>query len=461
MDKFLLSILAIKTSKSFLYFKTQIFKLKFEVAELITQIKKTIFSCLIVINIIKNINLIVVKVTSCSMIENEIGYRGSKSDVSFQLPQPNMKWLSVKEQRVDGSYFGVGGNTSKLRCILMGRESGYQFKILSKQHIKRFYSSLSANNSLTNLNPWFITGFTDAEGCFTIKVQPNANLKTKWRIRPVFSITLNSKDLNLLESIKFSIGAGTISQSGKTAIYAVESIKDLPLIISHFDKYPLITQKVSDYLIFKQCCELIIKNEHLTETGLLKILGLKSSLNLGLPDSLKLAFPNVLQKDRPEYFFNGIPDPFWVSGFTSGDGSFHIVDVKNKGATTGVLARFSVHLHVRDLEVLKGLSTYSKSLNFDPNGAPVNTEEKNKNIIISENSANLQISKFSDVTNILIPFFNKYPILGVKSLDFEDFKKICDLMQTKKSLNSASCSTNTLDKILEIKSNMNLRRKIK
>ena len=72
---------------------------------------------------------------------------------------------------------------------------------------------------------------------------------------------------------------------------------------------------------------------------------------------------------------------------------------------------------MRDLEVLKGLSNYFKSLNFNIE----NTGEKSKNIIILENSANLQISKFSDVTNILIPFFNKYPILGMKGLDYEDF----------------------------------------
>ena len=39
-------------------------------------------------------------VTSLKMNENEMGYRGSKS--VFQYPQPNE--ISVKEQRVDGSY---------------------------------------------------------------------------------------------------------------------------------------------------------------------------------------------------------------------------------------------------------------------------------------------------------------------------------------------------------------------
>jgi hypothetical protein len=46
-----------------------------------------------------------------------------------------------------------------------------------------------------------------------------------------------------------------------------------------------------------------------------------------------------------------------VSGFTSGDGSFHIV-LRNSNTKSGVLARFSIHLHIRELEVLKGIGSY-------------------------------------------------------------------------------------------------------
>ena len=41
-------------------------------------------------------------VTSQEMSENEMGYRGSKSIVSLN----KFKKTIVKEQRVDGSYFG-------------------------------------------------------------------------------------------------------------------------------------------------------------------------------------------------------------------------------------------------------------------------------------------------------------------------------------------------------------------
>lgn len=74
---------------------------------------------------------------------------------------------------------------------------------------------------------------------------------------------------------------------------------------------------------------------------------------------------------------------------------------------------------------------------------------------LTEKSAQLQISKFSDINGIIIPFFNKHPILGFKSLDFIDFKKVCDILKTKEHLTS----TTVFNQIIEIKSGMNLNRK--
>lgn len=48
-----------------------------------------------------------------------------------------------------------------------------------------------------------------------------------------------------------------------------------------------------------------------------------------------------------------------------------------------------------------------------------------------------------------------YPILGVKSLDFLDFKKVCEIIKTKEHLISPS----VFNQILQIKSGMNLNRK--
>jgi hypothetical protein len=79
------------------------------------------------------------------MSENKMGNRGSKSE---------LKYKSVKEQRVDGSYFG-SRTIPRLRYTLMGGESRYLIKIPSKQlnRGKKYYSSNSYSKSTYGRTP--------------------------------------------------------------------------------------------------------------------------------------------------------------------------------------------------------------------------------------------------------------------------------------------------------------------
>jgi hypothetical protein len=60
------------------------------------------------------------------------------------------------------------------------------------------------------------------------------------------------------------------------------------------------------------------------------------------------------------------------------------------------------------------------------------------------------VSKLSDIIGKIIPFFEKYPILGVKCLDFKDFCKASELIKNKAHLTNLG-----LDQIKEIKAAMN------
>jgi hypothetical protein len=91
-------------------------------------------------------------VTIRRFLEKVIGYRGSKSD---------FKLISVKEQRVDGSWYI---KSMYLRYTLMDFERNYQVKIPSNQINKASYSTLIAQ---PKMNPWFFTGFSGAEACFS------------------------------------------------------------------------------------------------------------------------------------------------------------------------------------------------------------------------------------------------------------------------------------------------------
>lgn len=49
--------------------------------------------------------------------------------------------------------------------------------------------------------------------------------------------------------------------------YIVNSVKDMEVIINHFNNYPLITQKLSDFKLFKLVFKLIKQKKHLTKEG--------------------------------------------------------------------------------------------------------------------------------------------------------------------------------------------------
>lgn len=80
--------------------------------------------------------------------------------------------------------------------------------------------------------------------------------------------------------IKAYFGVGGITKTGDSLFaYRVTSPKDLAVILDHFYKYPLITQKRADYLLFKQVIEKINRKEHLKMEGLKEIVAIKASIN--------------------------------------------------------------------------------------------------------------------------------------------------------------------------------------
>jgi hypothetical protein len=130
------------------------------------------------------------------------------------------------------------------------------------------------------------------------------NKKYSLRIIPEFFIELHEKDLLLLKQIQSFFGIGTVklrTRAGKrTAIYSVQSLKNLTfIIIPHFKKYTLLTQKKVDFELFCSIVDLMNKKEYLHFEGITKIISIRSSMNLGLSKALKTAFPNIVPVIRP------------------------------------------------------------------------------------------------------------------------------------------------------------------
>jgi hypothetical protein len=107
---------------------------------------------------------------------------------------------------------------------------------------------------------------------------------------------MHEKDRPLIMAIQnYFGGIGYVSKPNKasTVEFRVSTLKDLVyIIIPHFDKYPLISKKGIDYLLFKQIILLMLNEGHHTLEGIKKIVNIRASLNTGLSDVLKEAFPN-------------------------------------------------------------------------------------------------------------------------------------------------------------------------
>jgi hypothetical protein len=301
------------------------------------------------------------------------------------------------------------------------------------------------NNSKLNLEPWWVSGFTDAEGCFTLSIVRNKELKVGWVVKFRFQISLHQKDKALLEQIQNYFCAGNVHKRGSQSLqFRVDSVKDLKVIINHFDKYPLITQKLADYKLLKQAFMLILNKEHLTMEGLRKIVAIKASMNNGLSDELKAAFTNLPPVERPEAEATAgilIRDPQWLAGFTSGEGCLMVTVRKSSTHRTGsqVELVFQINQHSRDEQLMISLAEYLKC------GV---ISKHSKNAIV------FKVTKFSDLNQNIIPFFSRYPIIGVKSKDFSDFCKVADIMKEKGHL-----STEGLNQICRIKAGMITGRK--
>lgn len=177
---------------------------------------------------------------------------------------------------------------------------------------------------------------------------------------------------------------------------------------------------------------------HLTDEGLRKIINIKASMNLGISDIVKSNFDNISPVDRPIINTENIPDPNWVPGFVSGDGNFDagIRDAQNK---LGLYLRFRISQHARDNQLLELLANYLGTGRL----------EKSKTM------TNLVVGNFPDLNNKIIPFFNKYPVFGVKFLNYQDWCEIAKLISE-----GAHLTAEGLAKITEIKSGMNTGRKM-
>ena len=166
----------------------------------------------------------------------------------------------------------------------------------------------------------------------------------------------------------------------------------------------------------------MIRKEHLIIDGIQKIVDLKASLNKGLSDELKQAYTNTISVPRPLVEYQVIKNPYWLAGFSSGEGSFQLNLTKSSSNKIGyrVELRFQITQHVRDEPLFNTFVSYLAcgKIFKRPDGKAVD----------------FIVTKFSDIDEKIIPFFDNYSTIGVKAWDFADWCKAAVLIGNKATL---------------------------
>lgn len=251
---------------------------------------------------------------------------------------------------------------------------------------------------------------------------------------------MHIKDKALLEEIINYFKAGKIfKHTSETIRYVASSVEDLKIIIKHFDQYPLHTKNFADYELFKESFFILKNKEHLTMEGLTKIVSIKALFPRGLSVQLKAAFPAAAAPilPSPKANIKNTINPYWLAGFTSAEGCF-FVDIQKATTNIGKTAclKFQITQHSRDTLLLTSLIDYLGCGRYSKLGNRL--------------AGDFIVTRFKDISGVIIPFFEKYLIKGSKQKDFKDFKEVALLISNKAHLTSQG-----LEKICKIKVGMN------
>jgi hypothetical protein len=100
---------------------------------------------------------------------------------------------------------------------------------------------ISSGKSILSIHPWYVTGFTDAEGSFSVSLSASSKYRAGFLVKLLFDIGLDKRDRALLEMIQSYFGVGKIYERGNGMInYRVQSVEELGVILNHFDSYPFV-----------------------------------------------------------------------------------------------------------------------------------------------------------------------------------------------------------------------------
>jgi hypothetical protein len=131
------------------------------------------------------------------------------------------------------------------------------------------------------LNPDWIVGFIDGEGCFHIGINKNDGVKFGYQILPELTVVQHERDLSLLYKLRSTMRCGVVRRNhGDRFCWRVRKLENIvKTIIPFFEKHALKSKKSVEFHKFAKVVRMMMKQEHLTKEGFNEIAKIASEMN--------------------------------------------------------------------------------------------------------------------------------------------------------------------------------------
>lgn len=129
---------------------------------------------------------------------------------------------------------------------------------------------------------WYLAGFTDGEGSFSVSMRKKQDYLVNWQV--VLTFNVSQRDITNLALLKRYLGCGRLQHRKDGVCYfVVENFTSITeRVIPFFKKFHFLSSsKKKNFSLFVQIAKLVSQKEHLNPEGLKKILVLREELNKG------------------------------------------------------------------------------------------------------------------------------------------------------------------------------------
>jgi hypothetical protein len=137
---------------------------------------------------------------------------------------------------------------------------------------------------LTKLDPDWVCGFVDGEGCFSVAIHANPYVRRTrgWQVYPTFQVSQHVDNRDVLEDLASFFGVGKVRDKGPRSavlVYSVYGAKNCAASIVPFFETHQLRVKHEDFMRFAEVVRLLRAKKHLTPDGFEQVVRTAYAMN--------------------------------------------------------------------------------------------------------------------------------------------------------------------------------------